>query len=152
MNTEAIRRFVSLEKVKKDLEAQLKLAASELADSKEAAIEALLAVGLAAVEVDGRRVELVQKAAARPTEDREAVIQALKASPAAGLVAENYDTKSLDSFVNEVLDHVRRRAKEENWDRLYTPQDVCDALPEPMRDVLKVSFFHVLSSRKAPTK
>ena len=152
MDTEAIRRFVSLEQRKKDLDALLKEATKDLADAREAAIEALLAAGLDAAEVDGRRVALSQKASARPVDDREAVIAALKASPIAGYVAEDYNTKSLDAFVTEVLDDVRRRAHEEEWDRLYTADDVCAALPEPLRDVLKVSFYYLLSSTKARSK
>jgi len=149
VDTEAIRRFVSLEQRKKDLDALLKEATKELAEAREAAIEALLAAGLDAAEVDGRRVALSQKAAARPLEDREAVIAALKASPISGYVAEDYNTRSLDAFVTEVLDDVRRRARDEEWGRLYTEEDVRAALPESLHDVLKVSFYYLLSSTRA---
>lgn len=152
MDTEPIRRFVSLEQRKKELDAELKEATKELADAREAAIEALLTAGLDAAEVDGRRIALSQKASARPVEDREAVIQAIKASPVSGYVAEDYNTRSLDSFVTEVLDDVRHRAKDEDWDHLYTEEDVRTALPESLRAVLKVSFFYVLSSTKAKGK
>lgn len=152
MDIDPIRTFVSLERRKKELDAALKEATKELADAREAAIEALLAEGRDAVEVDGRRVALEQKASAGPIEDRDAVIEALKASPISGYVEENYNTKSLNSFVTEVLDDVRRRAKEENWDRLYTEDDVRAALPDPLRGVLKVSFYYLLSSTKAKTK
>jgi hypothetical protein len=80
------------------------------------------------------------------------VIEALKSSPISGLVAEDYNTKTLDSVVNEVLEDVRRRADEEQWDRLYTEGDVRAALPEPLRAVLQVSFYYLLSSTKGKTK
>jgi hypothetical protein len=51
-----------------------------------------------------------------------------------------------------LLDDVRRRAKEEKWDRLLTEEDVRTALPEPLRDVLKVSFYYLLSSTNATAK
>ncbi len=152
MDTEAIRRFVSLEQRKKELDAALKEAAKDLAEAREAAIEALLAAGLDAAEVDGRRVALSQKASARPVDDRETVIAALKASPISGYVAEDYNTKSLDAFVTEVLDDVRCRARDEEWDHLYTEQDVRAALPEPLRPVLNISFYYLLSSTKAKSK
>ena len=144
MDNEAIRRFVSLEKRKKELDAALKEATKELAEAREAAIDALLATGFSGVDVDGRHVELSRKASARPVGDRTEVIS--------GLVAEDYNTKTLDSVVNEVLEDVRRRADEEQWDRLYTEEDVRAALPEPLRAVLQVSFYYLLSSTKGKTK
>lgn len=152
MDNEAIRRFVSLARRKKDLDAELKEATKELAEAREAAIEALLAAGYSAVDVDGRHVKLSQKASAKPAEDRAAIIEALKTSSVSGLVAEDYNTRTLDSVVNEILDDVRRRAKEEKWDRLLTEEDVRTALPEPLRDVLKVSFYYLLSSTNATAK
>lgn len=143
---------MSLEQRKEELDAELKEATKDLADAREAAIEALLTAGLDAAEVDGRRVAISQKASARPVEDREAVIQALKTSPVSGYVAEDYNTRSLDSFVTEVLDDVRHRARDEDWNRLYTEEDVRESLPESLRTVLKVSFFYVLSSTKAKSK
>jgi len=152
VDNEAIRRFVSLEKRKKELDAALKEATKELAEAREAAIDALLATGFSGVDVDGRHVELSRKASARPVGDRTEVIEALKSSPISGLVAEDYNTKTLDSVVNEVLEDVRRRADDEQWNRLYTEEDVRAALPEPLRAVLQVSFYYLLSSTKGKTK
>lgn len=149
MDTEAIRRFVSLENRKKELDAALKEVTEHLGDAKEAAIEALVAEGLDAVEVDGRRVALIPKASASPLTDRESLVAALKTSTASGLVSENYNTNSLNSFATEVYDHVRQQAKDEKWDRLCTEDDVRDAMPEPLRDAVKIFFYYTLSSTKS---
>jgi hypothetical protein len=152
MDVEPLRRFVSLDLRKRELEAQVKEVAAELGEAREAAIDALLAAGLQEGGVDGRNVALVQHAGASPVHTKEDVIAALKASPLAGFVVENYNPNSLRAFADEVLGEVRDRANAEKWDRAYTVDDVRAALPEPLRDVLHISFYYTLSNTKGKAR
>jgi hypothetical protein len=81
VDNEAIRRFVSLARRKKDLDAALKEATKGAGrGAGKPPSKRCWRRAYSAVDVDGRHVKLSQKASAKPAEDRAAMIEALKTS------------------------------------------------------------------------
>ena len=148
MNMEPLREFVSLEKKKKDLDAELKAAKQRLDELEEIIIPMFVAEGVPsmAVETDGmtRTLSIYQDVYASPMNDREEVVAALKASELGVYVAENYNTNSLTSYVREVWNELKDTARREQ--RVVFEADLRAALPEALRPVLKISLLHKLSS------
>lgn len=145
MDMTQLKEFVSLEKRKKDLDAELKQTNQRIAELEDALIPQFVANGMSKATVDGRTVYLMQKVSASPWTDREEVIAALKASELGQYVAENYNTQSLTAFVNEIRKDLEVRFEKE--EKPLTEQDVRDALPEPLGKALKITFFYKLGNR-----
>ena len=158
MNMEPLREFVSLEKRKKDLDAELKATKQRL-DELEAEIIPLfiedgvpsMAVAVACPHCGAhsttRTLSIHPDVYASPLNDREEVVDALKQSELAQYVAENYNTNSLTSFVRELWKELRESAGREQ--RVVTEDDLKAALPKPLQDVLKISLIHKLSSTRS---
>ena len=148
MNMEPLREFVSLEKKKKDLDAELKAAKQRLDDLEDIIIPMFVAEGVPsmAVEADGMTLTLsiYQDVYASPLNERQEVVAALKASELGVYVAENYNTNSLTSYVREVWNELKDTARREQ--RVVFEADLRAALPEALRPVLKISLLHKLSS------
>jgi len=148
MNMEPLREFVSLEKKKKDLDAELKAAKQRLDELEEIIIPMFVADGVPsmAVEADGmtRTLSIYQDVYASPLNEREEVVAALKLSELGAYVAENYNTNSLTSYVREVWNELKDTARREQ--RVVFEADLRAALPEALRPVLKISLLHKLSS------
>ena len=156
MNDEALRTFLSLEGRKKELETALNEVKKELDDAKQAAIEALVQAGLAvgSPEGSGRELRIKKRASVSPLKGKDALIEAIKASSAlSSYVKEDFNANQLASFVNEVFDGVQERFRDEKPKRFRTDEELDaalrDALPDPLRDVVKIHFYYHLSSKKA---
>jgi hypothetical protein len=152
MHLEPLREFVSLEQKKKELDAELKATKQKLDELEEQIIPMFIEAGVPSmtVEVNGakRTLSIYPDVYASPVNDREEVVDALKASELDQYVAENYNTNSLTSFVREIWKELRHNASRE--ERVVTEDDLRVALPQPLRGVLKLSLIHKLSStRKA---
>lgn len=151
MNMEPLREFVSLEKKKKDLDAELKAARARLDELEEIIIPMFIDAGVPAmtVEADGmtRTLSIYPDVYASPVNDREEVVAALKLSELGQYVAENYNTNSLTSYVREVWKELRDAASKEQ--RVVTEVDLRAALPAPLQPVLRISMVHKLSSTKS---
>jgi hypothetical protein len=151
MNMEPLREFVSLEKKKKDLDAELKAAKQRLDELEEIIIPMFVAKGVPSmvVEVPGmtRTLTLYQDVYASPLNEREEVVAALKASELGVYVAENYNANSLTSYVREVWNELKETARREQ--RVASEADLRAELPEPLQPVLKISLVHKLSSTRS---
>jgi hypothetical protein len=152
MNLEPLREFVSLEQRKKDLDAELKATKQKLDELEDQIIPMFIEAGVPSmtVEVNGakRTLSIYPDVYASPLNDREEVVDALKASELDQYVAENYNTNSLTSFVREIWKELRHNASRE--ERVVTEDDLRAALPQALQGVLKLSLIHKLSStRKA---
>ncbi|MCW5981968.1 MAG: hypothetical protein KIT09_28040 [Bryobacteraceae bacterium] len=147
MNTEQLREFVSLEKTKLALDAELKAVKQRLDNLEQALVPQFIADGVARMTVDGRAISLAQDIYASPLNDRSEVAAALKMSELGQYVAENYNSNSLSAFVREVAREVELVCQQQ--ERLFTEDEVRAALPEPLGKTLKVSFVYALRSRKA---
>jgi len=147
MNTQQLRRFVSLETKKKDLDTELKTVKQQLAELEEALVPQFIEDGVQRMTVDGRTIALARNVYASPLNDRSEVAAALKASELGQYVAENYNSNSLAAFVREVARDIGEQC--ENGGRLLSEDDVRAALPAPLGKTLKISFVHCLRSRKA---
>jgi hypothetical protein len=79
--------------------------------------------------------------------ERKSVAAALKLTDAAAYVEDNYNTLSLKKWVKEIRDEARERCIAEN--RLFDEEAMRLALPEPLQNVLKVSFVHELRSKES---
>lgn len=148
MNMEPLREFVSLEKKKKDLDAELKAVKQQLDVLEQAIIPIFIEaeVPLVVVEADGmtRTLSIYEDLYASPATDRADVVVALKASELGDYVAENYNANSLTSYVREIWNELKDTAKREN--RVVFEADLRAALPEALRPVLKISILHKISS------
>ncbi len=152
MNLEPLREFVSLEYHKKELDADLKATKQKLDELEERIIPMFIEEGVPSmtVEVDGakRTLSIYPDVYASPINDREEVVEALKASELDQYVAENYNTNSLTAFVREIWKELREVASREK--RVVTDDDLRAALPAPLQPVLKISLIHKLSSTRKP--
>jgi len=148
MDMAPLREFVSLEKKKKDLDAELKVAKQRLDELEDLIIPMFIEHGVPsmAVEADGmtRALSIYQDVYASPVNDREEVVTALKVSELGAYVAENYNANSLTSYVREIWNELKDTAKREN--RVVFEADLRAALPEALRPVLKISILHKISS------
>jgi hypothetical protein len=151
MNMEPLREFVSLEKKKKDLDAELKAANQRLDELEQIIIPLFIEDGVPsmAVEADGmtRMLSIYQDVYASPINDRGEVVGALKESELGQYVAENYNTNSLTSYVRELWKELKETARREG--RIVTEADLRTALPSALQPVLKISLLHKLSSTRS---
>jgi hypothetical protein len=147
MNISQLKEFVCLENRKKELDAELKQTKQKLDDLEQILVPQFVDDGVQNMTVDGRTVSLAQDIYASPLIDREDVVNALRKSELGQYIAENYNANSLTAFVREVAREVEARAKQEQ--RPYDENDVRAGLPAPLGGALKISFVHVLRSRKA---
>jgi len=151
MNMEPLREFVSLEKKKKDLDAELKATKQRLDELEDTIIPMFIEAGVPAmtVESDGmtRTLSIYPDVYASPVNGREEVVNALKESELGQYVAENYNTNSLTSYVRELWKELRDMAARDH--RIVTEADLRAALPEALQPVLKISMIHKLSSTRS---
>jgi hypothetical protein len=147
MNLEQLKEYVCLETRKRELDSELKAIGARIDDLEQALVPQFLSDGIASMKVDGRTVYIAHDIQASPANDRTEVIDALKQSELGQYVSENYNPQSLRAFVREMAEEVRLRCEQK--DRLFTEEDVREALPAPLCDALKISFVHSLRSRKA---
>lgn len=147
MNMQPVKRYVSLENRKKELDAELKLVAKELGDLEREVVQEFLNDGVDKVTCDGRTLKIIPDVFASPVEDRWAVVEALKNAGLDQYIPQNYNDAQLRSFVKETAGEVFSQA--ENEDRIVTAEDIRAALPAPLGQALNVYLGHKLSSRKA---
>jgi len=147
MNIEQLREFVALETRKKEIDAEKKRIAARLDELEEVLIPQFLENGMQRATVDGRTVYIRRDIRVRPAGDRQAVVDALKASDLEAYVKENYNDRSFEAYVREIAKDLQEQAESE--DRILDEQGVIAALPESVGSAVKVLFIHTLSSQKA---
>jgi hypothetical protein len=150
MNMTVLREYVSLEKRKSELAAELKRVTAEATHLKEQAIEEIHNQGVTLVGVDDRILEIKRAVFVSARHGREGVIEALRQAKLDQFIPQNYYDKQLQSFVRELAAAVYSRADKEN--RVPTPQEVAAALPDPLGAALRFYFGHELSNRAKPAK
>jgi len=150
MNMQILREYVSLEKRKSELNAELKRVSAEATKLKDQAIEEIHNQGITLVGVDDRILEIKRAVFVSARHGRESVIEALRQAKLDQFIPQNYYDKQLQAFVRELAAPVYSRADKEN--RVPTPQEVAAALPEPLGDALRFYFGHELSNRAKPAK
>lgn len=151
MNTELLRQFVELDRRRHLLEAELKETKDQLDalnDSILSDIEAGRAEGIdfKNIEINGRRLYLVNDRRPFCKTDPEALAAALKSSKETAIfVRENYNLNTLRSWTAELIDdHLRRLPPEERI--RFQPSD---ALPEHVREHLGINEKYKVQTRKA---
>ena len=158
MRMEPLREFVSLEKRRKDLDAESKAIKQRLDELEQEIVPLFIEEGVPSMAVTvacpqcgahttTRTLSIYPDVYASPLNDREEVVAALKQSELGQYVAENYNTNSLTSFVRELWKDLRETAGREQ--RVVTEEDLRAALPAPLQNVLRVSMIHKLSSTRS---
>jgi hypothetical protein len=120
MNTENIKKFVSLIKAKKHTEANLDAIKDELKSLEDGIMTDFEKSGMKNCSVDGMTVYIHRTLGVQPKVDKADVVRALKACGIGDeYVKEDYNTNSLAAYIREA-------AKEER------------ELPVPLRDAINV--------------
>jgi hypothetical protein len=147
VNEQPLKEYVSLERRKKDLDAELKQVKADLDRLEEDVVREMVNAGLARVTVDHRTLKITRTVFASPVENRWAVVDALKQAGLDQFIPQNYNDSQLRSFVKEIASGVFALADEQ--EREPTPQEIADAMPAPLGAALKIYIGHELSSTKA---
>jgi len=147
MNEQPLKEYVSLEKRKKALDAEVKQVNSDLDRLETVVIDEIVRAGLDEVKVDGRALKIKPAVYCSPVRDRWAVVDALREAGLDQFIPQNYNDQRLRSFVKEIAAEVLACAERE--DRAATAEEIAAALPEPLGSALRVYLGHELSSRKA---
>lgn len=136
-----VRRFVALEKERRELEARLALIKDEAQPLAEEIGDAFENSGTQRERVDGLTVYLAYKTYARPKDgNMQGLCDALRACGMADLVRDNVNINSLSAVVREKL----KEAVEND-----TPDD--QILPKPVMDVMAVTTTRHLQSMTGQT-
>lgn len=131
MNTEELKRFVSLEERRRQLEAEIDTIKAEAAELEGVLLPQFEQGGFEKVSIDGRTVYVERKLWAKAKDgDKTAVCQALKRARLGDYVEETFNTNSLSAYVREL-------------DREGRP------LPPSLREVLEVSEIFKLRTRRS---
>lgn len=155
LNLERLRAFIKAANKKAELEASLKAVKKEMADLEPAILEQFIDSGMQNTKVDGRVVYIQNDIFASPAsgdgseEDGDArakVAEALAQTEYASLSKLNYNANSLNAAVREIARELEATCDAEN--KLLDEETVRNALPEPLRDLLKITFSQKLRSRK----
>lgn len=148
MNIEQLKRFVALTEEKKALDEKKKQIDAELDEVEVSIVKDFEAEGVQKMSIDGRTVYLAEDLYCSPLEgDREAVIKALRSAGMRSMVKPNYNTQTLTAYVREIGKSAREAC--EAAGELFDEEKLRAALPRQLAKTLKVSFVHVLRSRKA---
>lgn len=136
-----VRRYVQLEKERRELEARLALIEDEERPLKEQIAEAFEESGTQRERVDGLTVYLAYKTYARPKDgDMQRLCDALRNCGMDDLVRDNVNINSLSAVVREKL----KEALEND-----TPDD--QILPRPVMDAMAISTTRHLQSMTGQT-
>ncbi len=147
MDSTKAKEYVSLERRKDSLSAELKQVEQDMKATERLVVDEMLNAGFQEISVDGRKLKLVPDVYASPVVDRWSVVEALKVAGLDQFIPQNYNDSQLRAFVKETAQEVISRAQDE--ERVASAEDVRAALPEPLGRALKVYLGHKLSSRKA---
>jgi hypothetical protein len=151
MNYDQLREFVRLENEEDEALDRLKQIKLRKDQLEYALINQFLADQVEETTLDGRRIGIKRTVHAWAlAEQRELVIEGLKAAELAQYVKTDYNTQSLSKWVREIAEEVAAECRREK--RLFTEAEVKNALPVPLCDLLKVGFKFELTSRKKETK
>ena len=146
MNTAELKEFVSLEKEKADLKQQLKQVQERLDELDRKLTEQFLQDGMESSKIDGRTVYLRRDIYASAKEGcREAVVAALKACQLSQYVREDYNAKSVEAMVRELVKAAEEEARLDN----RVLDDPATAVPPPLAETLKISSVYSISSRRS---
>lgn len=155
LNLERLRSFIAAANKKAELEAALKVVKKEMADLEPAILDQFIEAGMQNTKVDGRVVYIQNDIFASPAageddeeggDTRAKVAEALAQTEYAPLAKLNYNAQSLNAAIREIAREVETACEADG--RMFDAQAVEDALPEPLKGVLKVSFVAKLRSRK----
>lgn len=148
MNTKELKRLAALQHRKASLEAEVKEINKKIENLQEVLLEEAFEEGIDKMTVSigndenghpiKRTVYLQRKVWAGHNGDQEQLNEALRQAGLEEYIKETVNTNSLSAFVREY-------DPEHNLD----PESIKSKLPEPLRDVIKVSEQHKLISRKA---
>ena len=131
MNTEELKRFISLEERRRQLETEIDTVKAEAAQLEQLLLPEFERSGVEKVSMDGRTVYLERKLWAKAKDgNKAAVCKALKRAHLGDFVEETFNTNSLSAYVREL-------------DREERP------LPSSLRDVLEVSEVFKLRTRRS---
>lgn len=147
MDTAKVKEYLSLDRRRDALAAELKVIEQDLKLLERVVVDMLVNSGLDAVVADGRKLKLVPDIFPSPMKDRWDVVAALKEAGLDQYIPENYNDAQLRSFVREIATEVLSRAQEEQ--RPAGADEIRAALPEPLGRALKVYVGHKLSNTKA---
>lgn len=109
MDSERLRKWVKLDKLKKRLEAKLEETKEIMSKLQDPLINAMIEAGIASIKIDQRNVGITSRIWAKilieieTDEDREKVIQAIKNAGLKNLVKEGYNYLSLSSYISELI-------------------------------------------------
>ena len=148
MNEKPLKEYVSLEKRKKEIAAELKQVSADLNRLEVVVVDEIVNAGVQEVTVDGRILKPVPTIFCSPAKGRLAVVDALREAHLDEFIPPDFNDARLRSYVKEMAQDIFVRAGEES--RLPTPKEVADALPAPLGPVLKIYLSHELSSRAKP--
>jgi isopentenyl phosphate kinase len=140
MNEKPLKEYVSLEKRKKEIAAELKQVSADLNRLEVVVVDEIVNAGVQEVTVDGRILKPVPAIFCSPAKGRLAVVDALREAHLDEFIPPDFNDARLRSYVKEMAQDVFVRAGEE----------VADALPAPLGPVLKIYLSHELSSRAKP--
>lgn len=148
MDLQPLREFLELSEKKKSLADEQKQVQARLDELEEKISEVFVDEGVNSMSVDGRLVFLRNEVYVGPTENKDALIEALKNEPTTRfMVQEAYQPQTLRSWAKELAEHVREQCMERG--ELCDEQAVLAVLPEALRGVLKIQFAKSVANRKA---
>lgn len=131
MNTDELKRFVSLEERRRQLEAEIDTIKAEASELEGRLLPQFEQAGMERVSIDGRTVYIERKLWAKAKEgDKPAVCKALKRCRLGDYVEETFNTNSLSAYVRE-LDREGRK------------------MPPSLAAVLEVSEVFKLRTRRS---
>lgn len=145
-----IKGYVAAEKKKKELDAELSDVKKQLEAFEAQIVTNYVAAGVKSMSVDGRLVYLSPEIFVGTATGKEKadVINALRAEATTNaMVSETYNAATLKSYVREIAKEVEDTCKRE--ERLFDADAVLAALPEAIRNSVKISFDFGVRSRKA---
>jgi len=143
MNTDRLHQYVELEDRRRQLEAELDQIKEQMAKLQSEIVDDMSQAGISSMRVKDRTLYIARDVSVSPADSKDALIAALKAAGLDQYVREDYHTQSLRAYVREIL-----RDMGETQD-IVDDIDLQNALPEPLREAMRVSTFYQLRSRKS---
>lgn len=150
MDVAHVREYLDLIDQKKKVSEELEGIKSRITFLEGLIVDMLIGAGMDGIDVNGRRVRLTNQVwVGRNAEcDRYEVIHALKnCEETAPFVVENYNDQTLRAWAKSLAESVQSECLEKR--ELFDESKVQEALPEGLRDVLRISFGKGLSNVKA---
>ena len=102
LNTEILKRFAELDEKKSELQSQLRVVQDEINQLDNIVQDQLINSGVKRITVAGRTIFVKERIVAKYNSRAEA-IQALKMADLGYLVAENFNTGTLNAYISELI-------------------------------------------------